>query len=54
MTVGTIIALAVIVPVILIPVALVWYINVGGIYQAMKEARERRVEQELATQKTKA
>ena len=31
------------IPIILFPVALVWYLNVGGIYTAIKEARERRV-----------
>ncbi|MFC1874457.1 hypothetical protein ACFLYX_04060 [Chloroflexota bacterium] len=30
------------IPVILIPVALIWYINIGGIYLAIKEAREKR------------
>ena len=54
MTVGTILALVLAIPIILIPVALVWYINVGGIYLAIKEARERRVEQEQATEKAKA
>ncbi len=37
-----IIALAVIIPVILFPAALVWYLNIGGIYAAIKEAREIR------------
>lgn len=37
-----ILALVLAVPVILFPVALVWYMNVGGIYAAIKEARERR------------
>jgi len=41
MTVGTIIALVVAVPVMLIPAALVWYINIGGIVLAFKEAREK-------------
>ena len=38
-----IVALVVAIPVILFPVALIWYINVGGIYTAIKEAKERRV-----------
>ena len=38
-----IVALLVAVPVILFPVAFVWYLNIGGIYAAVKEARARRV-----------
>ena len=30
------------IPVILFPAAYVWYLNVGGIYSAIKEAREKR------------
>jgi hypothetical protein len=40
--VGLIIAMIIAIPVILFPVALIWYINAGGIYQAVKEAREAR------------
>jgi hypothetical protein len=43
MTVGTIIALVLAVPVMLIPAALVWYINIGGIALALKEAKEKQV-----------
>ena len=42
MTVGVILALVFAIPLMLIPVALVWYINIGGIYAAIKEARERK------------
>ena len=38
-----IVALVLAIPIILIPVALVWSLNIGGIYTAIKEARERRV-----------
>ena len=38
----TILALVVIIPVILIPVAFVWYLNIGGINAVLKEAREKR------------
>ena len=38
-----IIALIVAVPVIMFPVAFVWYLNAGGIYAAIKEARAKRV-----------
>jgi hypothetical protein len=37
-----IVALAIAIPVILFPVALIWYINIGGIFLAIKEARARR------------
>jgi hypothetical protein len=37
-----ILALVVAIPIILIPVALIWYINAGGIYLAIKEARAKR------------
>jgi len=38
-----IVALVVAIPVILFPVAFVWFLNIGGIYRAIKEARARRV-----------
>ncbi len=41
-----ILALVLAIPVILIPVALVWYLNVGGIYATIKEARARRAVRE--------
>ena len=37
-----VVALAIAVPVILFPVAFVWYLNIGGIYAAVKQARARR------------
>ena len=37
-----IVALAVIVPVILLPVVFVWFLNFGGIYAVTKRVRERR------------
>jgi hypothetical protein len=37
-----VVALVVAIPIILFPVAFVWYLNVGGIYAAIKEARARR------------
>jgi hypothetical protein len=48
--VGLIIAAVIAVPIILFPVALIWYFNVGGIYHAVKEARAAR-EKKLATAK---
>lgn len=41
-----ILALALAIPVILFPVAFVWYLNIGGIFTAVKEARERRAVRE--------
>ena len=37
-----IVALVIAIPIILFPAAFVWYLNVGGIYAAIKEARARR------------
>jgi hypothetical protein len=37
-----IVALVIAIPVILFPVAFVWYLNLGGLFAAVKEARERR------------
>jgi len=51
MEVGTIIALVVAVPLVLFPAALVWYINIGGILRAVKEARQRRPVEGRATVK---
>jgi hypothetical protein len=38
-----IVALVLVIPIILLPVAFVWYMNIGGIYAAIKEARARRI-----------
>ena len=40
-----VVALVVAIPIILFPAAFVWYLNIGGIYAAIKEARARRVVQ---------
>ena len=37
-----IVALVIAVPIILFPAAFIWYLNIGGIYTAIKEARARR------------
>ena len=42
MTVGTILLLVFTIPLMLVPVALVWYINIGGIVVAIKEARAKK------------
>jgi hypothetical protein len=41
--------------VILLPVAFVWYLNLGGLYAAVREARAKRsVEKRPATEKARA
>lgn len=37
-----IVALVIAIPIILFPAAFIWYLNVGGIYAAVKRARARR------------
>ena len=37
-----VIALVVAIPVILFPAAFLWYLNLGGIYAAIKQARARK------------
>jgi len=37
-----IVALVIAIPVILFPVAFIWYLNIGGIRAAIKDAQERR------------
>ena len=44
-----VVALVVAIPIILFPVAFVWYLNIGGIYAAIKEARARRAALEKET-----
>ena len=41
-----VVALVIAIPIILFPAAYVWYLNVGGVYTAVKEARARRVSHE--------
>ena len=41
-----VIALVIAIPIILFPAAFVWYLNIGGIYSAIKEARARRAVRE--------
>ena len=37
-----IVALIIAIPIILFPAAFVWYLNIGGIYAAVREALKRR------------
>lgn len=41
-----VVALVIAIPIILFPAAYVWYLNIGGIYAAIKAARARRVAHE--------
>lgn len=45
-----VVALVLAIPIILFPVAYIWYLNAGGIYAAIKEARARRVARERGAQ----
>ena len=37
-----IIALIIAIPIILLPVSIVWYVNLGGVYLVIKEAKAKR------------
>ncbi len=41
MTWQLIVAIVVVIPLILFPAAFVWYMNVSGLLQVMREARQR-------------
>ena len=41
MTWQLVVAIVVVIPLILFPAALVWYMNVSGLMQVMREARQR-------------
>jgi hypothetical protein len=50
-----IVALVVMIPVILLPVAFVWYLNLGGVLAAMRKAsKEKAAEKQLASEKKTA
>jgi hypothetical protein len=49
METGLVIALAIAIPMILFPAAFVWYLNLGGVFQAVKEARARKVTEKETT-----
>ena len=48
-----IVALIIAVPVVLLPVAFVWYLNIGGIYAMVKERRASKSLQKNAVQQEK-
>ncbi len=39
-----IVALVIAIPIIVLPAVFIWYLNVGGIYSALKEARKKRAQ----------
>ena len=41
-----ILALVLVIPVILVPAVLVWYLNVSGIFTVIRETRRRRIARE--------
>jgi hypothetical protein len=43
MTWQIVVAMFIVIPIILLPVALVWWLNSGRIYAAIKEMRQRQV-----------
>ena len=43
-----ILALVLCIPIILLPVAFIWYINISGLYQVMRDARQRQRKRERA------
>ncbi|MBN2238342.1 MAG: hypothetical protein JW712_01090 [Dehalococcoidales bacterium] len=47
-----IIALVIAIPVIVLPAAFVWYLNIGGIVSAIHESREKRATHQNETRKT--
>jgi len=50
-----IVALVVMIPVIMLPVAFVWYLNLGGLMGVVREARAKRAaEKRAATEKVRA
>jgi hypothetical protein len=47
-----IVALVIAIPIILFPAAFIWYLNIGGIYAAVKEARAKRAAREKGVKVT--
>jgi hypothetical protein len=49
METGVVIALAIGIPIVLFPAAFVWYLNLGGVFEAVKEARAHKVAEKATT-----
>ena len=43
-----VVALVVAIPIVLVPVAFMWYLNLGGTYAAIREARKKKAAREEA------
>ena len=54
MQIELVIALVIAIPVVLFPAAFVWYLNIGGMVHAVREARAAREKEAAALTKTKA
>lgn len=52
MEITMIVALVLAIPVILFPAAFVWYLNIGGVVHAVREARAAKVKKATATTTT--
>jgi len=48
-----VVALVLAVPIVLFPVAFVWYLNIGGVYAAIRKVRERRATDRQVEAKTR-
>ena len=48
MNIELIVALVVAIPVVLFPVAFVWYVNIGGIVHAVREAKAAKAKEAAA------
>jgi hypothetical protein len=48
-----VVVLVIAIPIVLFPAAFVWYLNAGGIYAAIKEAREKRAARQQAAELAK-
>jgi hypothetical protein len=44
-----VLGLAIAIPIVLFPAAFVWYLNLGGVFQAAREARARRTTEKTTT-----
>lgn len=43
-----ILAIIITIPIIMFPIAFIWYMNVSGLYQVMRDARERQKRRAMA------
>ena len=48
-----VVALVLAVPIVLFPVAFIWYLNIGGVYAAIRKVRERRATDRQVEAKTR-